>query len=92
LQSTPWRCKPGTREETLLNGQFIRPAKCDGEGRYEIASVRPGEYYALAFRGADLTALEDRDFVRPLTGQAVSVHVDNDLVASVPLKLTPWPE
>jgi hypothetical protein len=80
------------KDEALLNNQFIRSTKCDGEGRYEIGSVRPGEYYALAFRSADLFTLEDRDFVRPLTGQAVSVHVDNDLVATVALKLTPWPE
>jgi protocatechuate 3,4-dioxygenase beta subunit len=80
------------KNEALLSNQFIRSTKCDGEGRYELGGVRPGEYYALAFPGADLFALEDRDFARALNGQAVSVHVDNDLVASVPLKLTPWPE
>jgi Carboxypeptidase regulatory-like domain len=80
------------KDEALLNNQFIRSTKCDGEGRYDFGTVRPGEYYALAFRGADLFALEDRDFVRALTGQAVSIHVDNDLVASTALKLTPWPD
>jgi hypothetical protein len=80
------------KDEARLNNQFIRSAKCDGEGRYEISGVRPGEYYALAFRSAEPFSLEDRDFVRTLVGQAVSVLVDNDLVASVPLKLTPWPE
>ena len=79
------------KDETRLNNQFIRSTKCDGEGRYEFGGVRPGDYYALAFRGTDLLELEDRDFVRLLTGQSVSVQVENDRAHSVALKMTPWP-
>ena len=80
------------RNEALLTNQFIRSAKCDGDGRYEIGSLKPGDYYLLAFPQADLTALEDPDFVRPLAAQAVSVQVDNGRVTPADLKVTPWPE
>jgi hypothetical protein len=31
---------------------FFRWAACDANDHYEIAAVRPGEYYALAFAGS----------------------------------------
>jgi hypothetical protein len=46
----------------------------------------------VAFAAADLTALEDPDFVRTFSGRAASVQIENGIVAGVDLKLTPWPE
>jgi hypothetical protein len=30
---------------------MVHSAKCDSNGRYKVAGLRPGEYYALAFAG-----------------------------------------
>ena len=79
-------------DETMLTYQFIRTAKCDSRGRFEIGSVKPGDYYAFAFPQPEINALEDPDFVRPLIGSAVRVRVDRDRAATADLKVTPWPE
>jgi hypothetical protein len=34
----------------LRSPPFIRYARCQANGRFEIADVRPGEYYATAYR------------------------------------------
>ena len=37
------------RDAALQSYEFIRQAKCQADGRFEISSVRPGEYDAFAF-------------------------------------------
>jgi protocatechuate 3,4-dioxygenase beta subunit len=80
------------QDEALLDGQFIRTAKCDANGRYEIGSLKPGEYYAFAFDRVDNDAFEDVTFVRNLRAVAVLVHVEAGQAADADLKVTPWPE
>jgi Carboxypeptidase regulatory-like domain len=79
-------------DEALLDGQFIRTAACDANGRYEIGSLRPGDYYAFAFDRVDTSAFEDVTFVRNLRPAAVLVHVEAGHMADADLKVTPWPE
>jgi len=80
------------QDEALLDGQFIRSEKCDGNGHFEVGSLRPGEYFAFAFDRVDHDALEDVRFVRNLRSLAVLVHVDAGQAANAELKVTPWPE
>jgi 5-hydroxyisourate hydrolase-like protein (transthyretin family) len=80
------------QDEALLDGQFIRTSKCDTAGRFEVGSLKPGEYYAFAFDRVDRDALSDVSFVRSLRNAAVPVHVEAGKAADVELKLTPWPE
>jgi protocatechuate 3,4-dioxygenase beta subunit len=80
------------QDEALLDGQFIRTAKCDSNGRFEVGSLRPGEYYAFAFDRVDNYALTDAAFVRNLRAAAVAVHVEAARAADVELKVTEWPE
>jgi len=80
------------QDEALLDGQFIRTAKCDNAGRFEVGSLKPGEYYAFAFDRIDRDALTDVTFVRNLRTAAVPVHVEAGKAADVELKVTPWPE
>jgi 5-hydroxyisourate hydrolase-like protein (transthyretin family) len=80
------------QDEALLDGQFIRAAKCDAAGRFEVGSLKPGEYYAFAFDRMDREALTDVAFVRNLRSAAVPVHVEAGKAADVELKITPWPE
>jgi hypothetical protein len=80
------------QDEALLDDQFIRSAKCDGSGRFEVGSLKPGEYYAFAFDRIDQWAFSDVSFVRNLRPLAASVHVEAGQAADVDLKVTPWPE
>src|SRR5204863_1967077 len=80
------------QDEALLDGQFIRSAKCDANGRFEAGSLKPGEYYAFAFDRVDQDALEDVTFVRNLRPAAVLVHVEAGQAADAALKITKWPE
>ena len=80
------------QDEALLDGQFIRTAKCDANGRFEVGSLKPGEYYAFAFDRVDRDALADATFVRNLQPVAALVHVEAGKAADVDLKVTPWPE
>jgi hypothetical protein len=80
------------QDEAFLNQQFIRSGRCDGNGRFEIDSLRPGSYYALAFDRVDGAALSDPAFVRGLAPLAETFQVKQGETASVRLKVTPWPE
>jgi len=80
------------QDEALLDGQFIRSAKCDANGHFEVGSLKPGEYYAFAFDRVDHDALEDVTFVRNLRSVAVLVHVEAGQAADTELKVTAWPE
>ncbi|HWQ54748.1 MAG TPA: carboxypeptidase-like regulatory domain-containing protein [Bryobacteraceae bacterium] len=80
------------RDESFMNDQFIRWAVCGRGGRFEVGSLRPGNYYAFAFDRVDLNAMEDRSFVRGLAFRAASVQVERNQVSSVELRVTAWPE
>jgi hypothetical protein len=80
------------KEEALLDGQFIRIARCGPGGSFEAGSLRPGDYYALAFDRVEFDALENPELVRALATRAASVQVRHGEVASVDLRVTPWPE
>jgi hypothetical protein len=80
------------QDESMLDGQFIRIAKCDTNGRFEVGSLKPGEYYAFAFDRVDTEALSDVSFVRNLRPAAVAVHVEAGRAADADLKMTVWPE
>ena len=80
------------QDEALLDGQFIRTAKVDAGGRFEVGSLKPGDYYAFAFDRVDNDAFTDVTFVRNLRAAAVLVHVDAGQASDVELKVTPWPE
>jgi 5-hydroxyisourate hydrolase-like protein (transthyretin family) len=97
VRGTVEKCSGSTvvllpQDEALLDGQFIRTAKCDGSGRFEVGSLKPGEYYAFAFDRVDNSAFTDVTFVRNLRSLAASVHVEAGQAADVDLKVTPWPE
>jgi hypothetical protein len=79
------------RDEAFIDGQFIRTGTCE-RGRYEIGSLRPGEYSVFAFDRVDHDALEDPVFVRTILRYAVTVSVAAGQPAQADLRVTPWPE
>jgi hypothetical protein len=67
----------------------LLPSSCCDGGGFEFASVRPGDYYAVAFHASDGPSLQDPTVYRDLIPHAVAVHVESGGVAWVELKLPP---
>jgi hypothetical protein len=78
--------------ESLRGVDAIPKTQCQTDGRFELAGLRPDEYYAWAFERVDVEALRDVAFVRTLIPYATAVRVTRGAAASVRLAVTPWPE
>jgi hypothetical protein len=64
-------------------GDFVRSVACNAGGHFEIANIRPGEYYAYAFeQQPPIQELTD------LVNQAVRVTVRSGELSSVALRVT----
>jgi hypothetical protein len=62
----------------------------DEQGRFEVAGLRPGIYFAIAVRKA--AALQDSAFPALVEQQGQLLHVGAGETASVELRLTAWPK
>ena len=73
-------------QERALQGfnDFIRHATCDAGGHFEIANMRPGEYYAYAFEQQPPI----KDLAELLVNHAVRVTVRSGEFSSVALRMT----
>ena len=81
------------KNDALMAAQFARSASTGQDGRFDISSLRPGDYYIWAFDHAEITAMSDPDFVRALIPFAETVHVEQGQVEVTPnLKVISWPE
>ena len=67
-----------------LRSQF-EVARCDADGRFEVDSLRPGEYLAVALRHTAVT--EDPLWMATLEQRAVSVHVEAERTVSITLRV-----
>lgn len=77
-------------QEVLWNDQFIRDSQVDSEGRFEVDSLRPGDYIAFAFEERQETdELSDPSLVRPLLIQGTRVSVRRGEVSEIELKRIP---
>lgn len=63
---------------------FVRHASCDAGGRFEIAQIRPGEYYAYAFDRQPPV----KDLAELLVYHAVRVTVRSGEFSAVSLRVT----
>lgn len=79
-------------DDAFLNDQFVRIQAVGKDGRFEVGTVRPGEYYAFAFDRFDDAALYDPAFVAGIAPRAVRVTVVKGETVTVDLKILPWPE
>jgi hypothetical protein len=83
------------QDDTLRDYQFLRQSGCGGNSRFEFVSLRPGDYYVVAFSQAALLApmaMTDPNIVRQLIPLAERVHLENGGVATLQLKSVLWPE
>jgi hypothetical protein len=75
--------------------QLVRATTSASDGKFEIRSVAPGDYYAVAFshsvQSADVSVLVLPDFLGSLSGR-MAVHVETGSTASLNLRLAPWPK
>jgi hypothetical protein len=80
------------KDEALMDGQFIRTARCGEDGRFQLHSLRPGSYSAFAFDRIEFDLLENPEFVRSFANRGVTVQIRQGETASVDLRVTAWPE
>ena len=73
---------PGLRQV-----EFVRRATCNEGGRYQIAQVRPGDYFAFAFDDAPVTLDAISRIAQALVNQAVNVTVRPGEAISADLKV-----
>ncbi len=67
--------------------QSVLTAQCDAGDRYQIASVRPGDYYALAFPADHSARIRFLEFEESMAGQAVRVEVRAGETTSLDLRI-----
>jgi hypothetical protein len=70
------------RDTALRHPSMMRRAPCTADGKFEMLSVRPGDYYAFALASDDYFAADqplDTDMVRQSTSVRV---VDTEAVAA----------
>ena len=86
-------CGSGTvvlapQDSALQEPQFVHTTRCGDQGRFQIANVRPGEYYAFAFDhwGGAAELLSDLD--QSLINKAVRVRVERGAFGNVALRIT----
>jgi hypothetical protein len=75
------------QDPSLQYPEFIRRTKCQQNGRYEVTSVRPGEYYAFAF-DTPPGVLESSSFTGQWMNQAVRITVRSGEATDASLKVT----
>src|SRR5262245_56613696 len=77
------------QEETLRSEALMRGAVCDSSGRYDVAGLRPGDYYAFAFDHIGYpTGLLDRTLVNALLPFAARAQVRIGDATSLDSKVT----
>ncbi len=67
--------------------QSVLTAQCDAGDRYQISSVRPGDYYALAFPADHSARIRFLEFEESMAGQAVRVEVRAGETTSLDLRI-----
>ena len=81
------------QEKLLLGDNFTRIATCDSTGRFEVTGLRPGDYYAFAFRRELFwNEFSNPAFFTSLIPSAVPVQVRRGEASSANLRVTTWPE
>jgi hypothetical protein len=76
------------QDPTLQELQFVRTARCEDQGRFQITNVRPGDYYAFAFDqwGGAAELLSGLD--QSLINKAARVRVERGTFGNVALRIT----
>jgi hypothetical protein len=72
---------------SLQYAEFVRQARCQQGGRFEITGIRPGDYYAFAF-DQPVGMMELSSFVPKWAGQAVRITVRPGEATDASLKVT----
>jgi hypothetical protein len=73
----------------LRSPDYWRAVRSDEQGRFEMADLRPGNYFAIAVRRAG--ALQDPAFAALVEQQGQPVHIGAGETATLELRLTAWP-
>ena len=71
------------------SADYWQSARIDSQGRFEIADLRPGNYFAIAVQRS--AALQDPGFVTLAGKQGKVVNVSAGEITAADLRLTAWP-
>jgi hypothetical protein len=76
------------QDSALQEPQFVQTTRCGDQGQFQIANVRPGDYYAFAFNqwGGAAELLSGLD--QSLINKAVWVRVERGEFGNVALQIT----
>ena len=77
-------------QEGSTRANRIQSIIADTRGNFEQSSLRPGDYYVLAFDGAAHAPVADSSIPKTVIAGAEKVHLDKGMVVTLNLKLTPW--
>ncbi len=66
---------------------LLRSSRTDASGNYQISGAPPGSYRLFAWRDTDENSMQDPDFLRAYESQAVSVKLEENGAARIPLKV-----
>jgi hypothetical protein len=67
--------------------RHLAMARPDDDGRFSVATLPPGDYYAIALDGLDATQWQDPALLERLTGQASVVSIGEGDTRTLDLKL-----
>jgi hypothetical protein len=86
-------CGSGTvvlapQDSALQEPQFVQTTRCGDQGRFQIANVRPGDYYAFAFDQWEGAAELLSSLDQSLVNKAVRVRVERGAFGNVALRIT----
>jgi hypothetical protein len=86
-------CVSGTvvlapQDGSLREPQFVQTTRCGEQGQFQIANVRPGDYYAFAFDywGGAAELLSELD--ESLVNKALRVRVERGAIGNIALRIT----
>ncbi len=77
------------KDRSMRRQSLVRMARCAEGGRFEIPSVRPGDYYIFALASGNSALVPPYEMDRDYLNQAVRLTVTNNSTASVELKVIP---
>ncbi len=74
-------------EQWKPESRYLRLGRADGDGRFKIVGLPPGDYYAVALTQVDSISWNSADTLEPLRSQATMFSLDDGETKTLDLKV-----